>query len=60
MRWQRNDYMGNAPETARKLIGSILVHETPEGILKGRITECEAYGGFLDGNLMMPLIAIKV
>ena len=50
MRWQRKDYIGNAPETARKLIGSILVHETPEGILKGRITECEAYGGFLDGK----------
>ena len=55
MRWQRNDYMGNAPETARKLIGSILVHETPEGILKGRITECVQFIAATAGELFQKI-----
>lgn len=50
MRWTREDYRGTAVETAKRLIGSVLVHETAEGILKGRITECEAYGGFYRGK----------
>ncbi len=50
MRWTREDYRGTAVETAKRLIGSILVHETEEGRIAGRITECEAYGGFYRGH----------
>lgn len=46
MKWSREDYTGSAVETAKHLIGAVLVHETKEGITAGRITECEAYGGF--------------
>lgn len=46
MKWSREDYRGTAVETAKRLIGSVLVHETKDGITAGRITECEAYGGF--------------
>lgn len=50
MRWAREAYEGNPVETARKLIGAVLVHETAEGVIKGRITEAEAYGGFYEGH----------
>ena len=50
MKWCREDYTGSAVETAKHLIGAVLVHETKEGITAGRITECEAYGGFYRGK----------
>ena len=50
MRWTREDYYGTAVETARRLIGAVLVRETDEGVIKGRITECEAYGGYYRGK----------
>lgn len=50
MKWSREDYTGSAVETAKHLIGAVLVHETKEGITSGRITECEAYGGFYRGK----------
>ena len=50
MRWTREDYHGTAVETAKHLIGAVLVRETDEGVIKGRITECEAYGGYYRGK----------
>lgn len=50
MRWQRKAYEGHSVDTARKLIGALLVHETPEGLVKLRITETEAYGGTYKGH----------
>lgn len=50
MKWSREDYTGSAVETAKHLIGAVLVHKTKEGITAGRITECEAYGGFYRGK----------
>lgn len=50
MKWKREDFFGNAVETARKLIGAVLVSRTEEGIVRGRITECEAYGGTWEGR----------
>ena len=50
MRWTREDYYGTAVQTAKRLIGAVLVRETDEGIIKGRITECEAYGGYYRGK----------
>jgi DNA-3-methyladenine glycosylase len=50
MKWQREDYMTDAVTMARKLIGAVLVHRTPEGETAVRITETEAYGGFWQGH----------
>lgn len=50
MKWKREDFFGNAVETAQKLIGAVLVSRTEEGIVRGRITECEAYGGTWEGR----------
>ena len=50
MRWTRGDYYGTAVQTAKRLIGAVLVRETDEGVIKGRITECEAYGGYYRGK----------
>lgn len=50
MKWRREDYLGNSVETAKKLIGAVLVHESPEGVTAGRIVECEAYGGIWRGH----------
>lgn len=59
MKWSREDYTGSAVETAKHLIGAVLVHETKEGITAGRITECEAYGGFYRENRMTALILTR-
>lgn len=50
MRWEREDYCGRAPDIARRLLGSFLVHETEEGRTAIRITETEAYGGWYEGQ----------
>lgn len=50
MKWRREDFSGDAVETARKLIGAVLVSKTREGTVRGRIAECEAYGGQYEGK----------
>lgn len=50
MKWTRADYAGSAVDTARRLVGAHLVHETSEGRTVLRITETEAYGGWYEGR----------
>ena len=50
MKWQRDDYLSDSVTTAQKLIGAVLVHDSPEGRTSGRIIECEAYGGIWRGH----------
>lgn len=50
MKWTREDFLGDAVTTARKLIGTVVVSKTPEGITAGRIVECEAYGETYQGH----------
>lgn len=45
---QRDFYMQDAVNTAKNLIGKILVRKTKEGITKGIIVETEAYMGETD------------
>ena len=47
-RLSQDFFMDDAVEVAKKLLGKILVHETPEGTTKCRIVETEAYMGVLD------------
>lgn len=50
MKWTREDFSGDAVTTARKLIGAVFCHRSPEGLTAGRIVECEAYGETYEGH----------
>ncbi|MCH5270102.1 MAG: DNA-3-methyladenine glycosylase [Lachnospiraceae bacterium] len=47
-RLKREFFLMDALELSRRLIGKILVHETPYGTVRGIITETEAYMGVED------------
>ncbi|MDF2588758.1 MAG: 3-methyladenine glycosylase [Anaerocolumna sp.] len=48
MKLQRSFYQKNAIEVAKELLGKVIVHESSEGITKGKIVEVEAYMGPMD------------
>lgn len=48
MKLNREFYTRNGVDVAKDLLGKIIVHETPEGIVKGKIVEVEAYLGEQD------------
>lgn len=41
----RSFYEGGVLDVAKAMIGLLLVHREPEGVVAGRIVECEAYRG---------------
>jgi DNA-3-methyladenine glycosylase len=41
----RSFYEGRVLDVAPAMLGTILVHESPEGTVAGRVVECEAYRG---------------
>lgn len=50
MKWEREDFLGDAVTTAQKLIGAVIVRRSSEGVTAGRIVECEAYGEIYKGH----------
>jgi DNA-3-methyladenine glycosylase len=48
MKLPRSFYQKNAIDLAKDLLGKVIVHETDEGITKGKIVEVEAYMGPID------------
>ena len=52
MKIKKDFYKVSALELAPKLLGLNLVHNTKEGITKGKIVEVEAYMGTKDKVLM--------
>lgn len=50
MKWEREDFLGDAVTTAQKLIGAVIVRRSSEGVTAGRIVECEAYGETYKGH----------
>lgn len=44
-KWTRERYLLDAPILAPSLLGAVLVHRRPEGCVRCRIVEVEAYGG---------------
>lgn len=41
----RSFYEGGVLDVAQAMVGTVLVHRAPEGVMAGRIVECEAYRG---------------